>query len=46
LVILRNRAECFQKGILSLKLISKTGDELEELANSMNKVADELKEIR
>ncbi len=44
IVILRNRAEMLSKRDFVTKVDIKTGDELEELANSMNKVADELKE--
>lgn len=44
IVILRNRAEMLSKRDFDTKVDIKTGDELEELADSMNKVADELKE--
>ncbi len=44
IVILRNRAETLSQRDFNTKVDIKTGDELEELAASMNKVADELKE--
>lgn len=44
IIILRNRAEMLSERDFDTRVNIKTGDELEELANSINKVAGELKE--
>ncbi len=44
IIILRNRAEMLSERDFDTKVDIKTGDELEALANSINKVAAELKE--
>jgi signal transduction histidine kinase len=43
IIVLRNRAEMLSQRDFDTRVNIKTGDELEELANSINKVAGELK---